>query len=85
MSDGTVNVGAVLSLTVIIWSCVVEFPAQSVTFHVRVIVHEPGHEPAIVASECVVNRFNTAVQLSARLLGEPVIVESASYAHIPLV
>ena len=57
MLAGAVNVGGVLSVTVMIWSCVVVLPAQSVSDHVLVIVNEPGHAPATgVASVNVASR-----------------------------
>ena len=41
MAEGTVNVGLILSLTVIVWFAVVAFPQASVTVQVLVIILEP--------------------------------------------
>ena len=76
ISAGTVKVGGVVSLTVMIWICVVVLPQSSVRVQVLVMICSPSHAPAATAS---VNVASSEVsQLSASSVTSPVIVTFAS-------
>src|SRR5258705_8042241 len=80
MSAGLVKVGAVLSLTVIVWIWfAAALPQLSESDQVRVIIFSPWQEPCAVASENVA--FNPVEQLSASLVTSPVAATEASYVH----
>src|SRR5665811_1215127 len=84
MSAGRVNVGAVLSLTVIVCTWLAAaFPQWSTKLHVLVIILEPSHGPATFTSTKVA--CNPVEQLSASLVTSPVAVTLASYVQLALV
>ena len=76
MFAGRVNVGAVLSLTVMVCTCVAAvLPQLSVRLQVLVITLLPWHGPFTVTSANVA--FNPVEQLSASLVTSPVTVVDA--------
>ena len=76
ISAGTVKVGGVVSLTVMIWIWVVVLPQSSVSVQVLVMISSPSHAPAATASVNVAS--SDVSQLSASSVTSPVIVTFAS-------
>src|SRR5260221_660055 len=84
MSAGRANVGAVLSLTVMVCTWLAAaLPHLSTRFHVLVMTCEPSHEPAVTTSVNVA--CNPVEQLSASLVTSPVADTLASYPQDALV
>ena len=78
ISEGAVNVGAVLSLTVIICTCVAAALLKlSTKLHVLVITLVPAHGPSVTTSLNVA--FKPVERLSASLVTSPVSATLASY------
>ena len=77
ISAGAVNVGAMLSVTVIvcIWSAA-GLSQPSTRDHVRVMILEPGHCPSVTTSVKVA--CNSVEQLSSSLVTSPVADTEAS-------
>src|SRR5260221_13837449 len=84
MLAGRVNVGAVLSLTVMVctWFAAA-LPQLSTRCHVLVMTWEPSHGPAVTTSVKVA--CNPVEQLSASLVTSPVADTLASYPQVALV
>src|SRR5258706_87983 len=84
MLSGLVNVGAVLSLTVMVctWFAAA-LPQLSTRCHVLVMTCEPSHEPAVTTSVKVA--CNPVEQLSASLVTSPVADTVATYPQVALV
>src|SRR3972149_1292524 len=80
MSAGAVNVGAILSSTVITCTCWVLLPQSSVSDHVLVIICSPSQAPSATASLNVAS--SDASRLSASSVPSPVIPTDASYAQL---
>src|SRR3989304_2023806 len=76
MSAGAVNVGAILSSTVITCTCWGLLPQSSVSVHVRVMISSPSQVPAATASLNVAS--SDVSQLSASSVTSPVIPTDAS-------
>src|SRR3989304_4371280 len=80
MSAGWVNVGAMLSSTVITCTCWVLLPQSSVSDQVLVIICSPSQVPFTTASLNVAS--SDVSQLSASSVTSPVIPTDASYAQL---
>src|SRR3990170_3626582 len=80
MSAGAVNVGAMLSSTVITCTCWVLLPQSSVSVQVLVIICSPSQPPATTASLNVAS--SDVSQLSASSVTSPVIPTDASYVQL---
>ena len=84
ISAGLVNVGTVLSLTVIICTCVAAALLQlSTKLHVLVITLLPSHGPSVTTSLNVA--WIPVEQLSASLVTSPVAATLASYVQFAVV
>src|SRR4030043_111418 len=84
VSAGLVNVGAMLSDTVIVcsWSAAA-LPHLSVRCHVLAMLNVPSHGPAVTTSVYVA--LIPVEQLSASSVTSPVIVGSALYVQVAVV